>query len=358
MEVGDDNVDQDKTVKTVPGPVKATASPRKAISKKSAATVSGNKTAAAVVIPIKTESKSLSASRPAPRHARSARVPVKAEPLGETRMKKGLPDDTDSLPMMLKAEYAQRMAIENPALAEYAKNQPDIIKVRLVTSTGHLMLTTFIFQCKNCRDKHEACIVDAKLPKTACLFCKHSHTPKCTIQQDPRPKHQTELLHLEEMDPDALARYRASERPVRPKRKHGEDEEAIVEVKRSKTFDNPTRHSPRGGATTLPESKVSRVSGKSRKTHATSESLSASDLAHTTPSQRFETYCEMFDAFIARITDTISDLRNEIRNMARVERKEGRREEGEEVERDYSSWASVGAEVGDSDNEEMPHGKH
>ena len=56
------------------------------------------------------------------------------------------------------------------------------------------------------------------------------------------------------------------------------------------------------------------------------------------------------------MTDTILDLRNEILNMVRAEREEGRREGREQVGRDYSDKsASAGAEedVGDSDNGEM-----
>ena len=137
MSVGNDGVDKDKSAKPVPGPVKARTSPRK----------SANKTAAAVLIPIKTESKPLSASQPTQRRAGGARVSVKTEPVGERPMK-SLPKDAEgchSLPIMLKAEYAQRIGIEDPALAEYAKNQPDTIKVRLVISIDHLMLTAFVF---------------------------------------------------------------------------------------------------------------------------------------------------------------------------------------------------------------------
>ena len=190
------------------------------------------------------------------------------------------------------------------------------------------------------------------LPKTACLFCKHSHTPKCTIQKDPRPNHQTEPLRLKEMDPVRLAQYLLygqPDRPVRAKRKYGEDRDPIIDVKRSKkAFDNPS-HSPRGGATTLPKSKASKVSGKSDKTRDTRELLSVCDPTHITSSQRFE-------AFFGRMTDTILDLRNGILNMARAEREEGRREGREQVRRDYSGKsASAGVEedVGDTDNEEM-----
>jgi hypothetical protein len=151
VDVGDDEVNKDKSVKPVPGPVKATPSPRKAIS---AVTVSGhtkhtwNKTAAAVIVPIKNEAKTLPASQPAPRHAQGARGPVKTGPVGETPMKKSLSKDAEgchSLPIMERAEYAQRIGIDDPALVEYAKNQPDTIKVHLVTSIGHLMLTPFVF---------------------------------------------------------------------------------------------------------------------------------------------------------------------------------------------------------------------
>ena len=151
VDTGDDDVDKVKFVKPVPGPVKATPSPRKAIS---AVTVSGhtkhtwNKTAAAVIVPIKIEAKPLPASQPAPRHAQGAHGPVKTGPIGETPMKESLPKDAEdchSLPIMERAEYAQRIGIDDPALAEYAKNQPDTIKVHLVTSMGHLMLTPFVF---------------------------------------------------------------------------------------------------------------------------------------------------------------------------------------------------------------------
>ena len=203
-----------------------------------------------------------------------------------------------------------------------------------------------------------------KLPKTACLFCKLWHTAKCTIQQDPRPKHQTELLHLKEMDTVALGRYLADgqhKRPARDKRKHGEDgdedEDAIIEVKRSKkTFDIPTRHSPRGGAATFPKSKVPRVSGKPHKTRATSESPSVFDPTHIATLQCLET-CE---ALLGRMADTILDLRNYIRIVVRAEQEAGRRKGYEPAWRGDSA-VSAEEDIGDSDNEEMEaklHEKH
>ena len=203
-----------------------------------------------------------------------------------------------------------------------------------------------------------------KLPKTACLFCKLWHTAKCTIQQNPRPKHQTELLHLKEMDPVALGRYLADgqyKRPARAKRKHGEDgdedEDAIIEVKRSKkTFDIPTRHSPREGAATFPKSKVSRVSGKPHKIRATSESPSVFDPTHIATLQCLET-CE---ALLGRMADTILDLRNYIRIVVRAEQEAGRRKGYEPAWRGDSA-VSAEEDIGDSDNEEMEaklHGKH
>jgi hypothetical protein len=177
------------------------------------------------------------------------------------------------------------------------------------------------------------------------------------------PKHQTELLHLKEMDPVALGRYHVNgqrKRPVRAKRKHGEDddEDAIIEVKRSKkTFDIPTRHSPRGGATTLPKSRVSRISGKPHKTCATSESPSVFDPTHThiTTLQCLET-CE---ALFGRMAGTILDLRNYIRIVVRAEQEAGRRKGYEPVWR-YDSVVTAEEDIGDSDNEEMEaklHGK-